>query len=91
MARSTGNDSRINLRLTRGDKALITRAAALAQTDVTAFIISSVLRKAQSVIKEHEHFKLSRRDSQLVMELLENPPAPNPRLRKAARVMPATS
>ena len=64
------------------------RAVALEQTDMTTFILRTVLREAQSVIEEHERVKLTQRDSQLVMELLENPPKPNAKLRKAARALP---
>ena len=45
------------------------------------------LREAQSVIEEHEHVKLTHRDSLKVLELLANPPAPNAKLRKAARAI----
>ena len=82
------NNNRVALRVRPADKAIIMRAAALAQTDMTAFILRTALREAQSVIEEHERVKLSQRDSRLVMELLENPPAPNAKLRKAARAMP---
>jgi uncharacterized protein (DUF1778 family) len=76
------------LRVRPTDKAIIMRAAALAQTDMTTFILRTVLREAQSLIEEHERIKLSQRDSLLVLELLENPPAPNAKLRKAARALP---
>ena len=57
---------------------------------MTTFILHTVLREAQSVIEDHERVRLTGRDSRLVMELLENPPAPNAKLRKAARAMPQT-
>jgi uncharacterized protein (DUF1778 family) len=67
------------------------RAVALAQTDMTGFILRTALREAQLVIKEHEQVKLSERDSLRVLELLENPPPPNAKLRKAVRAMPERS
>jgi uncharacterized protein (DUF1778 family) len=82
------DNSRLALRVRPADKATILRAVALAETDMTTFILRTVLREAQAVIEEHERVKLSRRDSRLVMELLEHPPAPNARLRKAARRLP---
>jgi uncharacterized protein (DUF1778 family) len=91
MPRKAVDNSRVALRVRPGDKAVIMRAVALSQTDMTTFILRTVLREAQAVIEKHERFLLSQRDSQLVMELLENPPAPNTRLRKAARAMPARS
>jgi uncharacterized protein (DUF1778 family) len=92
MPRAAVNDNnRVALRVRPVDKAVIMRAVALAQTDMTTFILGSALREAQAVIEEHERVKLTQRDSRLVMELLENPPAPNAKLRKAARAMPERS
>jgi uncharacterized protein (DUF1778 family) len=84
-------NSRVALRIRPSDKAIIMRAVALAQTDMTDFILRTALREAQAVIEEHERVKLTQRDSRLVMDLLENPPAPNAKLRKAARAMPERS
>jgi uncharacterized protein (DUF1778 family) len=91
MPRAAVDNNRLALRVRPADKAVIMRAAALAQTDMTTFILRAALREAQSVIAEHELVKLTQRDSRLVMELLENPPAPDARLRKAARALPKRS
>lgn len=82
------DNNRIALRVQEADKAVIMRAVAVAQTDMTDFILRAALREARSVIEEHERIKLTHRDSLQVLELLENPPAPNAKLRKAARSMP---
>ena len=79
------DNQRLALRLKPADKAVIMRAVALTQTDMTSFILRTVLDEAQAVIDKHERLKLSKRDSLLVMELLENPPPANAKLRKAAR------
>jgi uncharacterized protein (DUF1778 family) len=42
-------------------------------------------------LEEHERVKLTQRDSRSIMELLENPPAPDAKLRKAARALPELS
>ncbi len=89
MPRSAVNEnSRLALRIRPADKAVILRAVALEGTDLTEFILRTALREARAVIEEHEQVKLSKRDSLRVLELLENPPAPNAKLRKAARTMP---
>jgi uncharacterized protein (DUF1778 family) len=85
------DNNRVALRIRSADKALIMRAVALQETDMTTFILRTVLREAHTVIEEHERVKLSQRDSLLVMELLENPPAPHAKLRKAARALPVKS
>ena len=92
MPRPAVNENcRVALRVRPADKALIQRAVTLAGTDMTEFILRTALREAQAVIDEYEHVKLSSRDSQRVLELLENPPAPNAKLRRAARALPERS
>ena len=92
MPRAAVNDnSRVALRIRPADKALIMRAVALTQTDMTTFILRTALREAQAVIEVHERVKLTQRDSRRIIELLENPPAPNTKLRKAARALPKLS
>jgi uncharacterized protein (DUF1778 family) len=88
MRRAAVNSHRVALRVRPADKAVIMRAVALEQTDMTTFILGTALREAKSVIEEHERLKLTQRDSRLVMELLEHPPPANAKLRKAARALP---
>ena len=65
-------------------KARLVRAAALRHTDLTDFLTRAALREADAA----EHVTLSERDSLVVLDLLENPPAPNARLRAAIAAMP---
>ena len=46
------------------------------------------MREAKSVIAESERIILSERDSLMVVNLLENPPASNAKLRAAIAAMP---
>ena len=64
------------------------RAVALNHTDLTDFVIRHALRAAKDVIEEADHLQLSERDSLRVMDLLENPPAPNAKLLAVARALP---
>jgi uncharacterized protein (DUF1778 family) len=82
------DNKRMNLRLRPEQKAMLTRAAALRHTDLTDFVLQPALREAKAVIEESERIVLSERDSLLVLNLLENPPAPNARLRAAIAAMP---
>ncbi len=82
------DNSRVALRIRPADKAVLMRAVALANTDMTDFILRTALREAHAVIEQNECVKLTQRDSRLVLELLENPPAPNAKLGKAARGLP---
>ena len=79
------HNSRMSLRIRPEEKALLLRAIALNHTDLTDFVVRHAVRAARSVIREADHVQLSERDSLRVLDLLENPPAPNARLLAAAR------
>ena len=79
------DNNRMSLRIRSEEKALLLRAVALRHTDLTGFVVHHAVRAAKDVIAEAEHVQLSGRDSLRVLDLLENPPAPNTRLLAAAR------
>jgi len=85
------DNSRMSLRIRAEEKALLLRAVALNNTDLTDFVIRHALRAAKAVIEKADHVRLSERDSLRVLDLLENPPAPNAKLLAAARALPKRS
>jgi len=82
------DNSRMSLRIRAEEKALLMRAVALVHTDLTDFVLRHALRAAKAVVEEADHLRLSERDSLRVLELLENPPAPNTKLVASARALP---
>lgn len=82
------DNPRMNLRVPPEQKAMLVRAAALRHTDLTDFVLQPALRVAKAVIEESERIVLSERDSLMVLNLLENPPAPNAKLQAAIARMP---
>ena len=82
------DNKRMNLRITPLAKSKLVRAAALRHTDLTDFVTQTALREADAVIAAAEVVTLSERDSLLVLNLLEHPPAPNAKLRAAIAAMP---
>ena len=84
MPRAIADSSRIELRIDATAKAKLARAAALQHVDLTAFILRAALPAAETVIERAERITLSERDSLRVLDLLENPPPPNGKLRRAA-------
>ncbi|HWZ45197.1 MAG TPA: DUF1778 domain-containing protein [Candidatus Saccharimonadales bacterium] len=82
------DNQRMHLRVRPQQKAALMRAAALKNIGLTDFVIQSALREAKAIIEEAERTVLTERDSLLVMNLLENPPAPNAKLRAAIAAMP---
>ena len=85
---ATEANNRMSLRIGVSEKALLMRAVALEQTDLTDFVIRHAMHAAERVVAQAENVKLSARDSMRVMELLENPPAPNKKLLAAAKALP---
>jgi uncharacterized protein (DUF1778 family) len=81
------NNNRVSLRIRPEEKALLLRAVALNHTDLTDFVIRHAVRAARSVIREADHLRLSERDSLRILDLLENPPAPNAKLLAAASAL----
>lgn len=91
MPRTAVDDNkRMSLRIRPEQKATLLRAAALKNTDLTDFVLQPALREAAAVIEAADRLKLSERDSLLVLDLLENPPPANARLRAAALALPPT-
>jgi len=82
------DNSRMSLRIRSEEKTLLLRAVALQHTDLTDFVLQHALLAAKNVIEESEQVQLSGRDSLLVLDLLENPPAPNAKLLAAAQGLP---
>ena len=81
--------SRFAMRIPPAEKARLMRAASLEQTDLKDFMLRNALRAADAVIEHAEHIVLSERDTRLWLDLLDNPPEPNPRLIAAAKALPA--
>lgn len=81
------DNERMSMRVRAEEKAMLLRAAALENTDLTDFVLQNALRSAKAVIERAEHVRLSERDSLRVLEILENPPKPNSRLKAAARAL----
>jgi uncharacterized protein (DUF1778 family) len=86
--RAVEDNSRMSLRIRAEEKALLLRAVALNHTDLTDFVIRHAVVAAKAVIEKSDRVPLSERDSLRVLDLLENPPAPNAKLLAVARSLP---
>lgn len=75
---------RVELRTTGDEKRLLVAAAAHEHLDVTAFVLRAALPAAREVVDRAATVQLSARDTARVLDLLEQPPEPSPRLRRAA-------
>jgi uncharacterized protein (DUF1778 family) len=87
---ATEKTDRFNIRIPPAQKAMIARAAALSNKGMTDFIVEKVVAEAAAVIEAAEVLKVSKRDFERILELLENPPKPNAKLRAAIAALPRT-
>ncbi len=76
---------RIDLRLTDEDKKMIEEAAAMTNQTITQFLVNSASERAAEVIEQHRRLVLSEESWNRVMDAIENPPAPNDKLKRAAK------
>ena len=84
-SKAAARDERIEIRATQEEKRVLARAAAEERLDMTSFIMRSALPAAREVIEKADRIVLSARDTELVLDLLENPPKPTKAMLDAAR------
>ena len=74
---------RISMRTPSSAKATLLRAAALKHTDLTEFVMAAALREAEAVIEQAETVAVSDRGFEQILELMDNPPPLNDRMKAA--------
>jgi uncharacterized protein (DUF1778 family) len=77
--------SRFETRMTREQKDLCLKAAALTGRSLSDFVIASACETAARAVREHEVMTISARDRQAFVAALLKPAEPGARLRNAAR------
>ena len=83
MATLTATQDRIAARVPREVYQTLRRAAELSGATVNQFLVQAALKEAQAVIEREDVIRLSPRDWNWLLPLLDAPPAPNDRLRAA--------
>lgn len=87
---STGNTKgNINLRIEANTRQLIDNAATILGKTRTEFMIDSARRQAIDVLLDQRLFALDSERFDGFMRMLDNPPAPGPKLRSLLRRVPA--
>jgi len=77
--------ARLDFRLNLDAKLLIEQAAAAKGQTVSDFAVSTLVRSAEEVLESLERRRLSDRDRERFLELLDRNDEPNPALKRAAR------
>ena len=83
MAARHTKTERVQVRIDPMAKHMLERAAALANTTVSAFVVNNALEAADRLISKRERFAISQRDWDRFFDALVDPPKPNASLRRA--------
>ena len=77
--------TRITTRVPEELRDTLEQAAQLQGATLNQFMVQSAFEKAQRILERETVIRLSQRDAQKVLSLLEHPPRANKSLKKAAR------
>ena len=75
----------INLRVSRGQKSLIDRAAQALGRNRSDFMLETACREAESVLLDQRYFAVRAEEFRRFTMMLDKPPASNPRLARLLR------
>jgi uncharacterized protein (DUF1778 family) len=75
-----GRGENINLRVSRGQKSLIDRAAIALGRNRSEFMLETACREAESVLLDKRYFALPEEEFRRFTAMLDKQPASNPRL-----------
>ena len=75
--------TRVSTRMPKNVQARLEEAADLVGATVNQFVLQAALKEADEIIDRERVIRLSKRDSARLLELLDNPPPPNAKLRRA--------
>ena len=74
----------LKIRMDTATLQLLERARSYLDLDKSKFIRQSIREKAEAIIAEHEQTRFSTVDWQMFFDMLDNPPEPTERMKKAA-------
>lgn len=84
MVTEATKDHILKLRMDDMTLNLLERARAYVELNKSKFIRQSIRDKANAIIAEHEKTQFSQEDWRMFFDMIDNPPKPTERLKKAA-------
>ena len=79
------NTVRVTARISMSVQEILQRAAELSGATLNQFMVQAALKEAKKVIEDERVIVLSESDANQVFSLIENPPAPNAKLKAAMK------
>jgi uncharacterized protein (DUF1778 family) len=83
MENGISKQDRIDAHVPHETYEILCRAAELLGATVNQFLVQAALKEAQAVIEREEITRFSPRDCNWLLDLIDNPPEPNARLKSA--------
>jgi uncharacterized protein (DUF1778 family) len=77
--------SRITARVSDNVRVTLEQAAELSGATVNQFVVQTAYHEARRLIERESVIRLSQKDARKILSLLDNPPAPNKRLKEAVK------
>ena len=74
-------NSRIDLRVTESEKALLEQASDYQKMSLSNYIMSIILKQAELDVEANKQIMLNKKQWDFVMDLLDNPPEPTDALK----------
>lgn len=79
----TSKQNRIGARIPHDVYTTLCKAAELSGASINQFLVQSALKEAQAVIEREQVIRMSTRDWDWMLDLLDNPPKPNENMQAA--------
>jgi uncharacterized protein (DUF1778 family) len=90
MATTESKRGRITARIPDKMRNTLEEAAELMGATLNQFLVQSAYQQAQRILERESLIHLSRLDAQRVLELMDSPPEPNRKLKKAVKILEET-
>ena len=84
MSTNVAKDDTLKFRMDAATAELMERARAYVNLDKSKFVRHCIREKAEAILAEHEMTVFTQDDWQTFFEMIDNPPAPTERMKKAA-------
>ena len=81
---NTVKKARLEARITPEQKELVLRAASIQGRSLTDFVVNTVTEAARVIVEQHTIMELSKKDSELFVRKILEPPSPSAKLKQAA-------
>lgn len=84
-ARSPKSDARLDVRLQQDSKDMIEEAATVSGQSVSDYVVSTLVQRSTEVLEQHRHVRVSNRDRDRFLSMLDDKAEPSAALRRAAK------